>query len=1273
LVILPLDLQALNQLMMQDVPSGATLLVLDRQHRILLRSSDAAQWVAKPASGILPGLTAQAKQQPSGVATLTDAAGVPQLVAHRLLPSSGWTVVSAVPQDAVFSAADRILLRSMLVSIAFLGLALILAWRLARGIVRPLEAIAAITARIAGGDRDARMAVHQGTPEIVALARAFDRMVKARNLVESALRENERDLSLTLQSIGDAVIATDVNGRITRMNPAAERLTGWRLDQALAQPLTDVFRVRSAEDAGDAINPVQKVLQTGAVIGLASGSELQARDGRRLQISDSAAPIRDADGAVVGVVLVFSDVTAQYEAQRELSEAFNFVRQIIDNLPLGLNVMDVQGRYMEWNPAMETIRGRSRGEMLGRTVADTFPRDPPALYDEVMDAIARTLRGEQVERPDRPIVGSDPPRWTTVRHAPVRNAQGTVVGSLSIVQDVTDRVLAQAALRQSEEDLAITLRSIGDAVIATDTGGAITRMNPTAERLTGWTIAQAQGRPLSEVFRIVNAVTRAIPVDPVRRVLESGEVVGLANHTALIARDGSEAQIYDSAAPIRDANDHMVGVVLVFSDVTEQYRLQQVLVESEQRYRALVQLSPVGVIVHRDETVVFVNPAAMRMMGANDEAQLLGRNIRDFVHSRLHELIDARAAELKAENAAFPSQEWRYLRLDGSTVDVQAQASVIRLEGRTAVQVSFMDITERKLAQEQLRENEERFRALTTLSSDWYWEQDAEFRFVRVKGDEDDWTEVAGILHANSDYVGKTRWELGETQLTTAQWDQHRRVLQAQQEFRDLELRMELQGGGYRWAAVSGMPFYDDEGTFRGYRGIGRDITEHKLAQEQINALAFYDALTELPNRRLLLEQLKSALLTHARNQSHAALLFIDLDNFKTLNDTLGHETGDLLLQQVAQRLLGCVREADSVARLGGDEFVVMLQGLSSDALDAATDAEQVGHKILDAFAPVFALGSREYRSTPSIGITLFGHGSQGVEDLLKQADLAMYQAKAAGRNTLRMFDQGMQAAVDARAAMESDLRVALAQCQFVLHYQPVVGRSGLVNGAEALVRWHHPTRGQVSPGQFIPLAEAAGLIVPLGQWVLDTACLQLATWSSSEQTRQLTLAVNVSAHQFKEPDFVVQVLDALERHAADPARLKLELTESLLADNVEDVVEKMTALRARGVDFSLDDFGTGYSSLSYLKRLPLAHLKIDQSFVRDLLVDPNDAAIARTIVALGASLGLAIIAEGVETDGQLALLRAMGCETFQGYLFARPVPIAEFDLLLPGPLPRPH
>jgi len=1271
LVALPLDLLTLNQMIMKDLPQGVLVMVLDRRAQIILRSTDLSGFAGRSLTEQLAGAGDALDTNLVGVFELQDQTGVPRIFAYRRMPGTGWLVLAGLPRDEVFAPGDTALRRSVLGSIALLALALALAWRLSRRIVQPLEAMVATSSRIAAGDIAARVATSDAPPDVAQLGDAFNRMLQTRQLAEAALRENEENLSITLQSIGDAVIATDLAGRVIRMNPVAERLTGWQRTQANGLPLNQVFRITVAPEGAAAPDPVQQVLRTGQVVGLSHGTELVSRDGTRYHIADSAAPIRDKGGDIVGVVLVFSDVTAQVAAQRDLREAFNFFRQIIDNLPLGLNVTDARGRYLEWNPAMEAIRGRTRDEMLGRTVAETFPTEPAAQYDDEMDACERAFNGEQVLRPDVPLKGSDPAVWNTVRHAPVRDAQGHIVGTLSIVQDVTERKLAEMLLRASEQNLAITLQSIGDAVMATDVRGHITRMNPVAERMTGWRLEEALGRPLIEVFRIVHAVTREVPVDPVRRVLASGEVVGLANHAALLCRDGSERHISDSAAPIRNAEGQLVGVVLVFSDVSEQYRLQQVLVESEERYRALVDASPMAVVVHRHNRVLFVNPAAVRLLDAPDAAALLGRSILDYVHPEQHGLIAQRARLAQNDSTDFPMQEWRYLRVDGSVVDVQAQACLIRLNGEPAVQVSFMDITARKRAEEQLRDNETRFRALTSLSSDWYWEQDEEFRFVPVQGAQPGWIASASQHFQGHTHLGKTRWDLGETQLTQSQWEQHRADLRAHREFRGLQLRYEKPDGHFHWASVSGMPIFDAKGVFRGYRGIGRDITAEKAAQEQINALAFYDALTNLPNRRLLIEQLKQALVTHVRSQQHAALLFIDLDNFKTLNDTLGHETGDQLLLQVAQRLLACVRGADTVARLGGDEFVVMLQGLSDQALDAAADAEQVGLKILDAFAPVFLLAGREHRSTPSIGITLFGQGEQSVEDVLKQADLAMYQAKAAGRNTLRMFDQGMQATVDARAAMESDLRAALEQRQFVLHYQAVVGSTGMVSGAEALVRWQHPARGQIPPGQFIPIAEATRLIVPLGLWVLDAACAQLARWGARDMTRHLTMAVNVSVHQFMEPDFVAQVEAALQRSGANPACLKLELTESLLADNIDEVINKMTALRAHGVAFSLDDFGTGYSSLSYLKLLPLAHLKIDQSFVRDLLVDPNDAAIARTIVALGESLGLAVIAEGVETDGQYQFLLALGCEAFQGYLFARPVPIDQFDALLHLPLPR--
>jgi diguanylate cyclase (GGDEF)-like protein/PAS domain S-box-containing protein len=442
------------------------------------------------------------------------------------------------------------------------------------------------------------------------------------------------------------------------------------------------------------------------------------------------------------------------------------------------------------------------------------------------------------------------------------------------------------------------------------------------------------------------------------------------------------------------------------------------------------------------------------------------------------------------------------------------------------------------------------------------------------------------------------------------------------------------------------------------------DINARKQAEDEIRQLAFYDPLTLLPNRRLLLDRLQQALAASSRHRNEGALLYIDLDNFKTLNDTRGHNVGDLLLKQVAKRLLGCVREGDTVARFGGDEFVVMLEDLGESPQEAAAQAKTVGTKILGFFERNFDLAGFDHHCTASIGITLFADRQETIDDLLKQADLSMYQSKAAGRNSLHFFNQQMQAAITERTALEADLSEALQKRQLMLYYQAQVSGERRLFGAEALLRWQHPRRGQVSPAEFIPLAEDTGLILPLGNWVLKTACTQLARWARQPAMAQLTVAVNVSVRQFHQPDFVEQVLSALEHSGANPQRLKLELTETVLASNIEDIIAKMTLLKARGVGFSLDDFGTGYSSLAYLKRLPLDQLKIDQSFVRDCLVDPNDAAIAGMVVALAGSLGLKVIAEGVENEAQRRVLAGQGCHDYQGYLFSRPLPHDEFEQL---------
>ena len=495
------------------------------------------------------------------------------------------------------------------------------------------------------------------------------------------------------------------------------------------------------------------------------------------------------------------------------------------------------------------------------------------------------------------------------------------------------------------------------------------------------------------------------------------------------------------------------------------------------------------------------------------------------------------------------------------------------------------------------------------------------------------------------------------------------------------------------WIELDIVPVNVVQGVAAHWVSAARDITRRKIAEEEIESLAFYDTLTQLPNRQMLMERLQHALNqsdsqtdsqfdsqsdSHSNNPSQsnanisanvfAALMFIDLDNFKLLNDTQGHATGDLLLRKVATRLGGCVRLSDTVARLGGDEFVVLLESLPADLVSATDYSRSVGQRILTALSETYDLAGYQHDSTCSVGVTVFGKQKQAVGDLLKQADLAMYQAKAAGRNAVCFFDPAMQAVATANATVTFDLRQSLRKNDFVLHYQPQVGRDQCMFGVEALMRWNHPERGLVCPNDFIPQAEENGLILPLGKWALVTACTQLARWAQRPETRHLSIAVNVSVRQFRHPEFVDLVMTCIKNAGINASMLRLELTESLFATGMEVTIAKMGMLKDAGVILAIDDFGIGYSALSYLKRLPLDQLKIDRLFVKDILTDPNDAAIARTIIGLAQSLGLGVVAEGVETEAQRALLARFGCESYQGHLFCAALSIDELESFMQNP-----
>ncbi|MCR4299870.1 MAG: EAL domain-containing protein, partial [Gallionella sp.] len=466
-----------------------------------------------------------------------------------------------------------------------------------------------------------------------------------------------------------------------------------------------------------------------------------------------------------------------------------------------------------------------------------------------------------------------------------------------------------------------------------------------------------------------------------------------------------------------------------------------------------------------------------------------------------------------------------------------------------------------------------------------------------------------------------------------------------------------------KWLTITAVR--NEQGQTTEYVAIFSDITERKQAEEEIRNLAFYDALTKLPNRRLLLDRFHLALSVSARSRHYGAILFLDMDRFKTLNDTLGHDYGDLMLIEVAQRLRSCVREVDTVARLGGDEFVVLLEEVDASAEQASQKVALIAEKIRAALATPYRLKGHEYHSSPSIGVCLYRGNDEPVDDLLKYADLAMYQVKGSGRNAVRFFDPAMQYAVERHAALEANLRRALPNRELQLYYQIQVDSEHRPRGAEALLRWNHPKRGMVLPAQFIPIAEEGSLIMDIGNWVLDTACRQLAAWDKNDRLRNLELAVNVSAQQFRLHDFVDMIATLLRAHRIAPARLKLELTESVVLNDVADVVVKMHALKALGVKLSLDDFGTGYSSLSYLNQLPLDQVKIDQSFVRDIATGSNDAVMIQVIIDMAHSFRLDVIAEGVETEAQLNFLKQNGCMSYQGYLFGKPVPVEEFEKLV--------
>ncbi len=1053
-------------------------------------------------------------------------------------------------------------------------------------------------------------------------------------------------LAAIVESSDDAIHGVSLDGIILSWNPGAERMCGYAREEVVGKHL-EFLVCQSREWIEN--NHVQ----------LAAGKPLPAfdtvfrhKDGRLIDVSVCASPVRDASGTVVSVAGIARDIGPRKKLERALIEAEKKYRIIFDGALEGMFQTVLDGPILTANAAAARMLGYDSPEELLTSVKDvrrTIWADLAVRATYVKRVGGPEFKAVlgfecQFRRKDGSLI------WVSLNGRLVRDEQGAPLYHEGFIEDITARKMATEAMAESETRFRKLFEESSTVLLLIEPeGGEIVDANRAAEIYYGYSRTQLVGANIC----LLNPLTHEqIKAERACALREEQKYFNFQHRLA--SGEMRDIRVYSSPITI----DRRILLYSLIFDVTEQKKTEQLLRETAANLAASQQIGGLGNYDLNTTTGVWTSSKVMdEIFGITQEYEHTVEGWANLIHPDDRAMMTEHLFHEVLENRQPFDKEYRIIRhLDRAErwvhglgkVEYSADGRPLRMHG------VIKDITEHKHAEIAMRSSEQRYRTVFQASLDC----------IAITRQRD-----GAIIDVNQSYLEMLGFDLGEVmghncvELNLwAEPDARERmdeVLLQNGSFRDARTRYRKKNGDLLWVLISSSSI-EIEGE-PCVLTIIRDVSDAKAAEDKIWNLAFYDPLTRLPNRRLLMDRLRQLLNLGKRTTRMRALLFIDLDNFKTLNDTLGHQNGDQLLREMARRLVSCVRESDTVARLGGDEFVVLLDGLDYHPEHAAQQMEAIAYKILASVEQPFWLDNREYFSTSSIGITVFSGNHFTADELLQQADIAMYQAKSAGRNTLRFFEPALQTAVQERAALSDQMRIGLRRSEFIIYLQPQVDSNGMI-GAEALVRWQHPRRGLLYPGDFIPLAEETGLILQLGAQVLEAACLKIAEWNHCSPSTPVRISVNISARQFYLPTFVAQILAVLKRTGADPSLLNLEITETILLDNIEEAIEKMRELKEHGLRFSLDDFGTGYSSLSYLKRLPFDQLKIDRSFVHDLLDDIGSRAIAQTVISLGQALDLEVMAEGVETEAQRVQLEELGCHKFQGYLFARPIPLEEFE-----------
>jgi diguanylate cyclase (GGDEF)-like protein/PAS domain S-box-containing protein len=1114
---------------------------------------------------------------------------------------------------------------------------LVLSWRASDGTVRHVS--------ISGGPIFAQDGSFRGYRGV-----ASD--VSGRVAFEQRLREREAENRLLAEIVAqsqDAIVTRDLDNRITTWNAGASRLFGHAPAEAIGR---DAAELLSIDPSPANIARHIERLRTGASV--TRRTRGRTADGRVLDLEISLSPLRDAEGRLVGQITISRDLTERIETEQALRESElrnRLLAAVVDQTTEAIITKDLDNRVLTWNRGATALFGYAAEEAIGRNISTLVI--PGADEARIADALADARTGRTHSRFEARRARDGRVFDVEVSYSPLYSAEGSHIGEISIARDITSRLAAERALRASEARnrlLAAVVEQSSEAIVIKDLDNVILSWNAGAERIYGWSHAEAVGRNITLLVRPAASGT-----DVARRIARLRRGEPDAWRAVSQRRDGTKIHVDVNVSPLYDEGGHHIGEITMVRDITEREQAESALRATQARNRelALIVDQSYDAIITKDtfNRIITWNRGAERIFGWSAD-EVLGRNFMALMAPGADEAALQAAIARIGERRA---QTWETVRTTKSGRQIHVEVTVSPLfddDGKHLGEISInRDISQRVQAEDALRDHRLFLEQAQEVGGIGSWALSLTDGRLTWS---DETARIFGIEPATFD--GREETFYGRVHPEDAERVRADKALaQSTRTPFTSEFRILRPDGSQRWICEHAAIICDHEGRALRVLGVAQDITERRAAQERIEFLATRDPLTELPNRLLLRDRITHSMAGAVRNGTQLALLFIDLDRFKTINDSLGHRIGDELLKQVARRLARCVRSEDTLARLGGDEFVVLLQGLSD-----AQGASQVARKVLKALTRPYLIEGHQLSTSCSIGISLYPTDGTDAQALMKNADAAMYHAKEHGRGNYQYFSADLHSRAVERLSIETALRRALDRDEFELHLQPQVRMAdSQVVGMEALLRWNHPEQGLLGPDRFIRIAEESGLIVPLGEWVLDMACAQMRAWLDAG-LQPPRLAVNVSVGQLSR-SFVRSVGRVLQSHRIGGAQLELEMTESLLMQQVDENVKLLRRLGDLGVQVALDDFGTGYSSLAYLKRFPIDALKIDRTFVRDIVDDPDDSAITAAVVSIGHHMGLRVVAEGVETAAQLSILQSMGCDEYQGYLFSRPLPADAF------------